>query len=674
MAHPAYPHLLAPLDLGHVTLPNRVLMGSMHVGMEEHHGRLDDLAAYFAARAAGGVALMVTGGFSPNIEGWLKPFGGRLSNRWEVYKHEVVTDAVHDAGGRIALQILHAGRYGYHPLAVAPSAIKSPISMFKPRALSSRGVERTIGAFVNCAVQAKKAGYDGVEIMGSEGYLINQFIARRTNKRTDEWGGSYENRIRFPLEIVRRTREAVGSDFILIFRLSMIDLVEEGSTWEEVVQLAKELERAGVSLINTGIGWHEARVPTIGTMVPRAAYSWVTARLKKEVAVPLITSNRINMPEVAESVLARGDADMVSLARPFLADPDWVRKAEQQREDEINTCIACNQACLDHVFQNKKASCLVNPFACNENELKLRPVQVRRKVAVVGGGPAGLSCAMNAAKRGHEVVLFEAGPELGGQLNMARQVPGKEEFNETVRYFRRQMELSGVQVRLSTPATIETLREGFDVVVLATGVRPRPLSLPGIDHPKVLSYVDVLAGKAEVGERVAIIGAGGIGFDVAEFLGHAGPSTGVDIAAYQTVWGIDPTHTHVGGLTTPHDHPPARKITLCQRTGGKLGMKLGKTTGWVHRASMKKLQVEELAGVEYDKVDDRGLHVRVGGQPRVLEVDHVVVCAGQLSRRELEAPLKAAGVEVHVIGGADLADELDAKRAIDQGARLAIAL
>ncbi|MFT4624402.1 MAG: 2,4-dienoyl-CoA reductase (NADPH2) [Myxococcota bacterium] len=673
MPHETYPHLLAPLDLGHITLRNRVLMGSMHVGLEEQVGPLSRMAAYFRVRARHGVGMIVTGGFAPSWEGGVKPLAGRLSNRWEAYKHRVVTDAVHEEGGRIAVQILHAGRYSYHPLAVAPSAQKSPISPFRARGLSARGVERTINDYVGCAVMAQRAGYDGVEVMGSEGYLINQFIASRTNERTDGWGGSFENRIKFPLEIVRRMRDAVGSDFVIIFRLSMLDLVEDGSTWDEVVHLAKELETAGVSLINTGIGWHEARVPTIATLVPRAAYTWITARLRSEVNVPLITSNRINMPHTAEAVLARGDADMVSMARPFLADPEWITKAEQGREDEINTCIACNQACLDHVFENKRASCLVNPFACYEDELVLTPVTTQRRIAVVGAGPAGLAAACSAGERGHAVVLFEASDRIGGQFNLAKRIPGKEEFAETLRYFGRRLELAKVEVRLQTRATAESLA-GFDAVVLATGVHPRQVSIPGIDHPKVLSYVDVLGGNAEVGKRVAIIGAGGIGFDVAEFLAHTHVDDAQSVDQYLDTWGVDREYAERGALKEAVDPAPARQIVLCQRSSGKAGAKLGKTTGWIHRASVRKMGVHTMTGLSYDRIDDAGLHVTSGGVAEVLEVDNVVVCAGQVPNRDLEPALKAAGIAVHRIGGADEASELDAKRAIDQGTRLAATL
>ena len=562
---------------------------------------------------------------------------------------------------------------------MAPSAIKSPITPFAPRALSARGVERTIADYVNCAVMAKKAGYDGIEIMGSEGYLINQFLVKRTNARDDAWGGSFEKRARFAVEIVKRTRDAVGSDFIIIFRLSMLDLVDDGSTWEEVVGLARMLQDAGVSILNTGIGWHEARVPTIATSVPRGAYSWVTRKLKdalaEEIRVPLITSNRINMPDIAEAILARGDADMVSMARPLLADPDWAIKAREGRVDEINTCIACNQACLDHVFQNKKASCLVNPFACHEDELVLTPAATPKKVAVVGAGPAGLAAATSAATRGHQVTLFEASDRIGGQFNMAAKIPGKHEFWETLRYFKRQLELTGVDVRLNTRADADLLAsEGFDEVLLATGVLPREITMPGIDHPMVLSYVDVLAGHAEVGDRVALIGAGGIGFDVAEYLGHPGEDGPPDLDAYLETWGVDRAFKARGGLKDPEDEPAKRRLYLCQRSEGKLGAKLGKTTGWIHRASLKKLGVTMLPGCAYERIDDQGLHLTVGGRSEVLEVDNVVICAGQVSRRELQAPLEARGLSVHLIGGADVAAQLDAKRAIDQGTRVAAQL
>jgi 2,4-dienoyl-CoA reductase (NADPH2) len=672
MPHPQYPHLLQPLDLGFTELKNRVLMGSMHVGLEDDIFSLSKLGVYFARRAEGGVGLMVTGGFAPSREGWTKPFAGRLTHGFDVRKHRQVTQPVHEAGGKIAMQILHTGRYAYHPMAVAPSAIKSPISWFKPRELSKRGIRRTIRDFVNCAQKAQAAGYDGVEIMGSEGYLINQFIATRTNKRRDEWGGDYENRIRLAVEIVRATREAVGPEFILIYRLSMLDLVEGGSSWPEIVQLAQAIEAAGATIINTGIGWHEARIPTIGTMVPRAAFSWVTARLKGEVQIPLVTSNRINMPDVAERVLAEGSADMVSMARPFLADPDWVVKAEQDRSAEINTCIACNQACLDHIFRNQRCSCLVNPQACHETELVIVPTTSPKKIAVVGAGPAGLAAATTAADRGHQVTLFEAASEIGGQFNMAKKIPGKEEFHETLRYFQTLLQRTGVQLRLETRATADVLGSSdFDEVILATGVHPRKLQLEGIEHPKVLSYVEVLRHGAEVGERVALIGAGGIGFDVAEFLVHSGPSTSQDTHAFMREWGVDMELKARGGLTEPHVSPPARQITLCQRKAGKLGAGLGKTTGWIHRATLKKLQVEMLHSCSYTRIDDQGLHLTVDGSPRVLEVDHVIICAGQVPDRDLVSDLESAGVAFHLIGGADVASELDAKRAIAQGTKLA---
>jgi 2,4-dienoyl-CoA reductase (NADPH2) len=666
-----YPHLLAPLDLGHTTLKNRVLMGSMHVGLEEE-GDGTKLAAYFAARARGGVGLIVTGGIAPNRSGWLKPFAAKLSSRREVGRHRKITDAVHAEGGHIAMQILHAGRYGYHPFCVAPSKVKSPISPFAPRALSPRAVESTINDFVNCAVLAKQAGYDGVEIMGSEGYLINQFIVRHTNQRTDAWGGSYENRIRFPVEIVKRTRAAVGDDFILIYRLSMLDLVPDGSTWEEVVQLAGAIEAAGASIINTGIGWHEARIPTIATMVPRAAFTWVTRKLRGAVSIPLVTSNRINTPEVADGILAAGDADMISMARPLLADPDFVSKASAGRADEINTCIGCNQACLDYVFQNRRASCLVNPWACHETEQSITPVTAARAIAVVGAGPAGLSFATTAAGRGHNVTLFDAADRIGGQLLMAKAVPGKEEFNETLRYFTRQLELTGVTLRLGQRVSAADLT-GFDHVVLATGVTPRRPGIPGIDHRSVLSYIDVLTGRAEVGERVAIVGAGGIGFDVAEFLTHV-PVAEPPLAAFLAEWGIDAAHTTRGGLTAPEHPAPARQVTLIQRSSGKPGGGLGKTTGWIHRATLKNRGVRMVSSAQYERIDDAGLHLIVDGTPEVLAVDNIIICAGQEPQRALQGPLQEAGVSVHLIGGAQKAGELDARRAILEGAKLAAAL
>ncbi|HEY8010082.1 MAG TPA: NADPH-dependent 2,4-dienoyl-CoA reductase [Rudaea sp.] len=668
-----YPHLLAPLDLGFVTLPNRVLMGSMHTGLEDHARDYAKLAAYFAERARGGVGLMVTGGLAPNIAGWLKPFAGRLSMPWHVARHRKVTSAVHADGGRICLQILHAGRYGYQPLSVAPSKIKSPITPFTPRALSTRGVEKTIADFVNCARLAQDAGYDGVEIMGSEGYLLNQFIAARTNQRSDAWGGSAEKRQRFPIEIVRRTREVVGKNFIIIYRLSMLDLVDNAQSWDEIVQLAKAIEVAGATLINTGIGWHEARVPTIVTSVPRAAFAWVTKKLKGEVAIPLITTNRINMPEVAEKILADGDADMVSMARPLLADADWVNKAAAGRSSRINTCIACNQACLDHVFENARATCMLNPRACNETELIVEKSTLCKKFAVVGAGPAGLACATTLAERGHAVTLFDAAAEIGGQFNMAKRIPGKEEFHESLRYFGHRIEDTGVELRLNTRATVDSLR-GFDGVILATGVTPRGLSIPGADRSNVLSYLDVVLLGKPVGKRVAIIGAGGIGFDVAEFLTQAEPSPTTDIARWSHEWGVDQNYAHRGGLAKPAPEPSEREVWLLQRTPGTPGKRLNKTTGWVHRAALKMKNVKMLGGVSYERIDDDGLHVTIGDRPQVIQVDNVIVCAGQEPRRELFDALKAASIDVHLIGGADIAAELDAKRAIAQGTTLAAML
>ncbi|HHG83728.1 MAG TPA: NADPH-dependent 2,4-dienoyl-CoA reductase [Bacteroidetes bacterium] len=675
MSHP-YPHLFEPLDLGFTQIKNRIVMGSMHTGLEEAKEGFPRMATYFAERAKGGVGLIITGGVAPNMAGWTVPFGAKLTSSKEARKHSLITKAVHAAGGKICMQILHAGRYGYHPLNVAPSAIKAPIGMFKPWKLSDRGVDRTIRHFVRCADLAQEAGYDGVEIMGSEGYLINQFIAAKTNKRTDKWGGTYENRIRFAVEIVRQTREKVGKDFIIIYRLSMLDLVHDGSTWNEVELLAKKIEEAGASIINTGIGWHEARIPTIATMVPRGGFSWVTKRLMGKVNIPLITVNRINMPEKAEEILADGHGDMVCLARPFLADPEFPIKAKENRSDEINTCIACNQACLDHIFKRKISTCLVNPRACNETELNYLPTKVKKRIAVVGAGPAGLAASTIAAKRGHAVTLFDAAAEIGGQFNMAKRVPGKEEFYETLRYFARQIELQGVDLRLNTWADVDLLKAGgYDEVILATGVRPRTLSLPGIDHPKVLSYLDVLLHNKPVGQKVALIGAGGIGFDVAEFLGHSeGHSPSTNVAQFMETWGVDQEVEARGGLVKAKPVAAAREIFLLQRTAGKLGARLGKTTGWIHRSTLKNMQVKMIGGVEYQKIDDQGLHLLVSGKPELLEVDHVVVCAGQVVNRDLLAPLEAAGVKVHLIGGADVAAELDAKRAIDQGVRLAAEL
>ncbi|CAM0998732.1 2,4-dienoyl-CoA reductase or related NADH-dependent reductase, Old Yellow Enzyme (OYE) family [Rhodanobacter sp. Root179] len=667
-----YPNLFAPLDLGHITLPNRILMGSMHTGLEDKASDYDKLAAYFAERARGGVGLMVTGGISPSIEGWLKPFGGRLTMPWHKPRHRKLTDAVHAEGGHICMQILHAGRYGYHPLSVAPSKIKSPITPFTPRALSARGVERTIDDFVHCAKLARDAGYDGVEVMGSEGYLINEFIAARTNRRNDRWGGDAERRMRFPIEIVRRTREAVGRDFIIIYRLSMLDLVEGGQDWDEIATLARGIEAAGASIINTGIGWHEARIPTIVTSVPRAGFAWVTQKLKGEVAIPLVATNRINMPDVAERILAGGEADMVSMARPLLADPAWANKARAGRSERINTCIACNQACLDHVFQNRRASCLVNPRACHETELKIEPASIRKRIAVIGAGPAGMACASTLGERGHAVTLIDQAGEIGGQFNVAKQIPGKEEFHETLRYFRHRLQDVGVEVRLGQSADATTLREGgYDEVVIATGITPRRVSFPGSDDPRVLGYLDVLARHQPVGARVAIIGAGGIGFDVAEFLVEHLPSPTTDVARWTREWGVDMELRQRSGLQAPQPETPARQVWLLQRSEGRPGARLNKTTGWVHRATLKAKQVSMLGKVGYERFDDQGLHVTVDGKAQILPVDNVVICAGQEPNRRLANELIAAGITVHVIGGADVAAELDAKRAIDQGTRLA---
>ncbi|MDO2947443.1 NADPH-dependent 2,4-dienoyl-CoA reductase [Aeromonas simiae] len=665
-----YPALLSPLDLGFTQLRNRVLMGSMHTGLEEEKGGFDKLAAFYAERARGGVGLIVTGGIAPNLRGRLVPHGSQLSFVWQVAKHRKVTEAVHAEGGKIALQILHAGRYAYHPFSQAPSAIKAPISPFKPRAMSDRQVRATIGDFARSAELAQRAGYDGVEVMGSEGYLINQFICERTNQRRDQWGGSLENRLRFPLEIVRAIRARVGPHFIIIFRLSMLDLVEQGSSLPEVIELGRGLEAAGVTLINTGIGWHEARIPTIATSVPRAAFTWVTAELKKHLKVPLITTNRINTPEVAEAILSQGEADMVSMARPFLADPEFVIKAAEGRGDEINTCIACNQACLDHIFKQKRASCLVNPRACFETELIFGRVPQPKKLAVVGAGPAGLAFACYAAERGHRVSLFDQASEIGGQFNFAKQIPGKEEFHETLRYFAKRLEKCGVELYLGQRQSAESLLGGgFDEVVLATGIRPRTPAIPGIDHPKVLSYLDVLREHQPVGQKVAVIGAGGIGFDVAEYLVERGGERSK--GEWLKEWGIDARLEQRGGLTRPELSPPERQVWLLQRKESKVGDGLGKTTGWIHRATLKHRRVEMLAGVRYLHIDDAGLHIEVGGKTQCLPVDNVIICAGQEPLRELDADLRAAGMPVHIIGGADVAAELDAKRAIRQGAELA---
>ncbi len=671
----AYPRLLEPLDLGFTQLKNRVLMGSMHTGLEDRAGNYPKLAAYFAERAKGGVGLIVTGGIAPNRAGWVAPFSGKLAKKSEVARHKLVTKAVHAEGGKICMQILHSGRYGYHPFSVAPTRLKAPITPFKPWALGERGVWKQIRDFAKCAELAQSAGYDGVEVMGSEGYLINEFLVSRTNKRKDKWGGSFENRIRFPLEIVRAIRKRVGAEFIIIFRLSMLDLVEDGSTWEETVQLAVALEEAGVTILNTGIGWHEARVPTIGTMVPRAGFAWVTEKMKNEVSIPLIATNRINTPEVAEKVIASGQADMVSMARPFLADPDFVNKAALGKSHEINTCIACNQACLDHVFKGKRASCLVNPRACHETELTWEPATSPKKVAVVGAGPAGLATACVAAERGHQVDLFDRESEIGGQFNMARQIPGKEEFSETLRYFSARLKNAGVNLRLDTLVTADLLKkEAFDEVVLATGVTPRTPSIEGITHKKVLSYIDVLRHKAAVGKSVALIGAGGIGFDVAEYLIHENHEEPPQEGPFLKFWGVDPSLEARGGIIAPANGTPAREIFLLQRKTGKPRGGLGKTTGWIHRSTLKKLGVQMLSGVTYEKIDDQGLHIKQGDAARVLKVDHVVVCAGQLSHKPLESQLDGFPGQLHVIGGALLAAELDAKRAIADGYRCAASL
>ncbi|MCQ4208266.1 NADPH-dependent 2,4-dienoyl-CoA reductase [Streptomyces longispororuber] len=668
-----YPHLLAPLDLGFTTLPNRVLMGSMHVGLEEAPNGFARMAEFYATRARGGVGLMVTGGIAPNAEGCSFEGGAKMTTEAEAEQHREVTDAVHAAGGKIAMQILHFGRYAHHHGLVAPSAVQAPISAHVPRALTDDEVERTIEDYARAAELAKAAGYDGVEVMGSEGYLINEFIVAATNHRTDRWGGSYENRIRFAVEIVRRVRERVGPDFIVIYRLSMLDLVPGGSTLEEVVQLAKEIEAAGATIINTGIGWHEARIPTIATSVPRGAYTFVTKKVMGEVSIPLVTTNRINTPELAEQLLADGAADMVSMARPMLADPEFVNKAAADRSDTINTCIGCNQACLDHIFSLQITSCLVNPRACHETELVLAPTRLKKSVAVVGAGPAGLACAVSAAERGHDVTLFDAAAEVGGQLNVARQVPGKEEFDETLRYFRTQLELHGVTVELNTRVAAADL-DAYDEVVVATGVAPRTPAIDGVDHPKVVGYLDVLRDKAPVGERVAIIGAGGIGFDVAEYLTDDGEKASLDPATYFRQWGVDMDYADRGGLAKPERPAPPRQVHLVQRKTTKVGAGLGKTTGWIHRTELRHRGVTMVAGATYDLIDDAGLHITVDGEKSLLPVDTVVLCAGQEPQRTLYDELLAAGRTPHLIGGADVAAELDAKRAIKQGTEVAAAI
>jgi 2,4-dienoyl-CoA reductase (NADPH2) len=669
-----FPILLSPLDLGFTQLKNRVLMGSMHTGLEESKNGFTKMAAFFAERAKGGVGLIVTGGFAPNFAGRVSPFSAQLSFFWQVASHRKITEAVHKEGGKIALQILHAGRYAYHPFAVAPSPIKSPISPFKPWGLSSWGVKKTIKDFINCASLAQKAGYDGVEVMGSEGYLLNEFLVEKTNRRKDGWGGNYENRMRLPITIVRGIREKVGPNFIIIFRLSMLDLIEGGSTWAEIVQLAKAIEAAGATIINTGIGWHEARIPTIATMVPRGTFTQVTRQLKSEIKVPLISTNRINMPSVAEKILSEGHSDMVSMARPFLADPDFVNKAASNQETEINTCIGCNQACLDHIFKQITASCLVNPRACHETEIVSTPARSQQKIAVVGAGPAGLAFATVAAQRGHKITLFESHSEIGGQFNLAKQVPGKEEFQESIRYFEKMIEKHNVHLHLNCRVSAQDLiAQRFDQVILATGIKPRLPQIDGINHPKVISYIDLLSGRIIAGPSVAIIGAGGIGFDVAEFLTESDHSLSLNPEAFAKYWGIDFNVRARGGITgiSREIHVSPRQVYLLQRSQAKLGERLGKTTGWIHRAMLKDKNVIMLNSVSYDKIDDEGLHVTRLGQKQTLKVDHIVICAGQESQRELLEELKAKQIKVELIGGADIAVELDAKRAIDQGYRLA---
>ncbi len=675
MSSQTYPHLLQPLDLGFLVLPNRVLMGSMHLGLEEVPGGFARMAEFYRERARGGAALIVTGGIAPNAEGRLAPGAAMLANENEVAQHRLVTGAVHAEGGRIALQILHAGRYGSHQDIVAPSPVQAPISPIAPRELSDAEIEQTIEDYVRTARLAQEAGYDGVEIMGSEGYLINEFIVRHTNRRDDRWGGDYENRVRFPVEIVRRIREAVGERFIIIYRLSMLDLVPDGSTLDEVIRLAHLVEGAGATILNTGIGWHEARIPTIASSVPRGAFAWVTKRLMGGVSIPLVTTNRINTPETAERLLANGSADMVSLARPFLADPEFVRKAAEGAPERINTCIGCNQACLDHTFAGLITSCLVNPRAAHETEIVIAPAAVRKRIAVVGAGPAGLACATTAASRGHEVTLFEAADEIGGQLNVALQVPGKSEFRETLRYFANRLAETGVAVRLGHRADADELATGgFDEVVLATGVHPRTPEIPGLEHPSVLTYLDVLREKTPVGERVAVLGAGGIGFDVAEYLTSDEPEDPADVAGFLAHWGVDPQYALAGGLAEPVEESPRRSVVMLQRKTTKLGAGLGRTTGWIHRTELARRGVRMVPGVEYRRIDDAGLHARIDGEDRLIEVDTIVLCTGQDPNRTLHAALTERGIPAHLIGGADMASELDAKRAIDQGTRLAVAL
>jgi 2,4-dienoyl-CoA reductase (NADPH2) len=673
-----FPHLLAPLDLGFTKLANRTLMGSMHTGLEEERGGFEKLAAFYEERAKGGVGLIVTGGVSPNKRGRIAPFGSELSHFWHVNKHKQVTAAVHKYPTKICLQLLHTGRYAYHPFSVAPSKVKSPITPFTPKAMSDRQIKGTIKDYAHASHLAAKAGYDGVEIMGSEGYLINQFACLRTNQRDDEWGGSIENRMRLAIETIKAVRAKVGEKFIIIFRLSMLDLVEGGNSWEEVVVMAKAVEKAGATLINTGIGWHEARVPTIVTSVPRAAFTWVTERMKKEVSVPLITTNRINTPEVAEEVLSSGQADMVSMARPFLADADFVNKAAENKSDEINTCIGCNQACLDHVFEQKRASCLVNPRACYETELNFEKSSNTKKLAVIGAGPAGLAFSVYAAERGHKVELFDKISEIGGQFNVAKQIPGKEEFFETLRYFNKQLSLHDIPVHLNSEQSADSLlAAGFDEVILATGIKPRKLDIEGIEHPKVLSYLQVLRDKVIVGKKVAVIGAGGIGFDVSTYLAESGESLTTDKEAWLKNWGVDKSYQESGALNAAklfEKVDSEREITLLQRKATKVGKGLGKTSGWVHRASLAKHGVNMIPGVTYKSISDDGLLIEVNGKEQMLDVDNVIICAGQEPNRDLQSALEAGGINVHLIGGANVAAELDAKRAIRQAAELAMVI
>ncbi|WP_410735569.1 oxidoreductase [Citrobacter koseri] len=671
----SYPSLFAPLDLGFTRLKNRVLMGSMHTGLEEYPDGAERLAAFYAERARHGVALIVTGGIAPVLSGVGMEGGATLNDASQLPHHRVITDAVHEEGGKIALQILHTGRYSYQPHLVAPSAILAPINRFTPHELTHDEILQLIDDFAHCAQLAREAGYDGVEVMGSEGYLINEFLTVRTNQRDDEWGGDYARRMRFAVEVVRAVRQRVGSDFIIIYRLSMLDLVENGGTFDETVQLAQAIEAAGATIINTGIGWHEARIPTIATPVPRGAFSWVTRKLKGHVTVPLVTTNRINDPQVADDILARGDADMVSMARPFLADAELLSKAQSGRADEINTCIGCNQACLDQIFVGKVTSCLVNPRACHETQMPIVPAEHKKSLAVVGAGPAGLAFAINAAARGHDVTLFDALAEIGGQFNIAKQIPGKEEFYETLRYYRRMIEVTGVTLKLNRFVTADDLQP-FDEAILACGIEPRKPSIEGIDHPKVLTYLEVLRDKTPVGKRVAIIGCGGIGFDTAMYLSQPGDPSSQSIAEFCVEWGIDTSLQQPGGLRPegPHLSRSPRQIVMLQRKASKPGQGLGKTTGWVHRATLLSRGVKMIPAVSYQKIDDDGLHVLINGEPQLLNVDHVVICAGQEPRRELAAPLRASGKTVHLIGGCDVAMELDARRAIAQGTKLALAI